>query len=134
MIYLLDSNVWITVLRRPTSALANRFRSERPADIRTCSVVVSELRHGCLRSAKSVANRAAVDSLFAPVTSLPFDDAAAEHFAQIRYFLERAGCMIGPYDMQIAAIARANGHTLVTHNTSEFNRVPGLMIEDWQTP
>ena len=134
MIYLLDSNVWIAVLRRPSSVLANRFRSERPADIRTCSVVVSELRHGCLRSAKPAANRAAVDSLFAPVISLPFDDTAADHFAQIRHFLEQAGCVIGPYDMQIAAIARANGHTLVTHNTSEFSRVPGLSIEDWQAP
>ena len=134
MIYLLDSNVWITVLRRPTSALANRFRSERPADIRTCSIVVAELRHGCLRSAKPVANRAAVDSLFAPVRSLTFDDDAAEHFVQIRHDLEQTGCVIGPYDLQIAAIARANGHTLVTHNTSEFSRVPGLSIEDWQTP
>ena len=104
MIYLLDSNVWITVLRRPTSVLANRFRSQQPADIRTCSIVVAELRHGCLRSAKPVANRAAVDSLFSPVRSLAFDDDAAEHFVRIRHHLERAGCMIGPYDLQIAAI------------------------------
>ena len=134
MIYLLDSNVWITVLRRPTSVLAHRFRSARPADIRTCSIVVAELRHGCLRSAKPAANRAAVDSLFSPVRSLPFDDDAAEHFVHIRHHLERAGCVIGPYDIQIAAIARANGHTLVSHNTSEFGRVPGLSIEDWQVP
>lgn len=42
--------------------------------------------------------------------------------------------MIGPFDMQIAAIALANGLTLITHNTTEFSRVPGLMIEDWQVP
>ncbi len=130
MIYLLDSNVWITVLRRPTSALAKRFHAARPADIRTCSIVVAELRHGCLRSAKPVANRAAVDSLFSPIRSLAFDDDAAEHFVQIRHHLEQAGCVIGPYDMQIAAIARAKGHTLVTHNNSEFSRVPGLLMED----
>ena len=134
MIYLLDSNVWITVLRRPTSELARRFRSERPADIRTCSIVVAELRHGCLRSAKPAENRSAVDSLVAPVCSLAFDDDAAEHIVRIRHDLEQAGCVIGPYDMQIAAIARANGHTLVSHNTSEFGRVPGLSIEDWQVP
>ncbi len=134
MIYLLDSNVWIAVLRRPTSALAHRFRSVCPKDMRTCSTVVAELRHGCLRSAKPVANRALVDALFAPVISLPFDDASAEHFARIRHFLEVAGSVIGPYDLQIAAIARSNDLTLVTHNTSEFGRVPNLAVEDWEIP
>jgi len=73
-----------------------------------------------------------VDALLAPVTRLPFDDAAAEHFARIRHVLEQAGLMIGPFDAQIAAIALANQCTLVTHNTSEFGRVPGLTCEDWK--
>ena len=42
--------------------------------------------------------------------------------------------MIGPYDVQIAAIAVANGCTLVTHNTREFSRIPGLLLEDWEVP
>jgi len=42
--------------------------------------------------------------------------------------------MIGPYDVQIAAIALTNNCTLVTHNTSEFSRVPGLVLEDWEMP
>jgi tRNA(fMet)-specific endonuclease VapC len=41
---------------------------------------------------------------------------------------------IGPYDMQIAAIAIVNNCTLVTHNTKEFNRIPGLLVEDWELP
>jgi tRNA(fMet)-specific endonuclease VapC len=130
MIYLLDTNVWITVLRQPMSSLAPRFRSIVPPDIRICSVVVAELCHGCLRSAKPDANRAAVDALLAPFDSLPFDDASAEQFAKIRHAREQAGLMIGPYDLQIAAIALTNNCTLVTHNTSEFSRVPGLVIED----
>lgn len=109
-------------------------RARVPADIRICSIVVAELRHGCLRSAKPTANRAAVDALLAPYTSLPFDDAAAEQFASIRLALELTGLMIGPYDVQIAAIALTNNCTLVTHNTSEFSRVPGLAIEDWEMP
>jgi tRNA(fMet)-specific endonuclease VapC len=40
--------------------------------------------------------------------------------------------MIGPYDLQIASIAIANGYTLVSHNTREFSRVPGLLLEDWE--
>lgn len=72
-----------------------------------------------------------VDALLAPVVSLPFDDAAADQFAAFRVHLESLGQVIGSYDMQIAAIALANGCTRVTHNTSEFSRVPGLVIEDW---
>ena len=66
MTYLLDTNVWITVLRHPTASLAARFRALTPSDIRVCSVVVAELRHGCLRSAKPAANRRALDGLMAP--------------------------------------------------------------------
>src|SRR5947209_585589 len=83
-------------------------------------VLVVELRYGCLRSARPAANLAAVQALLAPYVSLPFDDAAAELFAAIRRHLEVLGTTIGPYDLQIAAIALANGCTLVTHNQAEF--------------
>jgi tRNA(fMet)-specific endonuclease VapC len=65
---------------------------------------------------------------------LPYDDVAADRFVTVRRSLETAGQVIGPYDMQIAAIALANGCTLVTHNTAQFSRVPGLVIEDRQVP
>jgi tRNA(fMet)-specific endonuclease VapC len=97
-------------------------------------VVVAELRYGCLRSAKPAANRAAPDALLAPFLSLPFDDAAAGHAATVGRHLELLGLAIGPYDLQIAAIALAHGCVLVTHNQGEFSRVPVLTLEDWQTP
>src|SRR5579871_4074086 len=134
MTYLLDTNVWITVLRHPSSSLATRFRAVVPGAIRICSIVVAELRHGCLRSSKSQENRKVVDALLTPFISLPFDDEAAEHFARIRHALEQSGMMIGAYDAQIAAVALTHQCTLVTHNTPEFSRVPGLMLEDWQVP
>jgi tRNA(fMet)-specific endonuclease VapC len=135
MIFLLDSNVWIGLIRRSSAALAARYQAIAPsADIRVCSVIVAELWYGCARSAKPVGNRAAVDALIAPFPSLPYDNAAADHFVTIRRHLESLGQVIGPYDMQIAAIALANNCSLVTHNTAEFSRVPGLQIEDWQVP
>lgn len=134
MSYLLDTNVWITVLRHPISSLAARFNALTPADIRICSVVVAELRHGCLRSAKPTANRSALDALLAPYVSFPFDDKAADQYAAIRHNLESIGQVIGPLDVQIAAIALTHGCTLVTHNTAEFSRVSGLVVEDWQLP
>lgn len=64
--------------------------------------------------------------------SLPFDDRAARMFGTIRADLASLGSPIGPYDLQIAAIAVVNNLTLVTHNTREFSRVSGLVIEDWE--
>jgi tRNA(fMet)-specific endonuclease VapC len=75
-----------------------------------------------------------VEPLLRPYHSLPFDDIAADAHAGIRHHLETLGTPIGPYDLQIAAIATTNGCTLVTHNTSEFGRVPGLLLEDWELP
>jgi tRNA(fMet)-specific endonuclease VapC len=63
---------------------------------------------------------------------LPFDDAAADLGGNLRAQLARQGAPIGPYDLQIAAIALANECTLVTHNVREFSRVPDLTIEDWE--
>lgn len=78
------------------------------------------------------ANRALVSGLLAQFASVPFDDAAAEEYGKLRAYLSSAGQLIGPNDLLIAAIALANGLTLVTHNTAEFSRVPGLTIDDWQ--
>ena len=64
--------------------------------------------------------------------SLPFDDRTAVEYGRLRDHLGRLGLLIGPNDLLIAAIALANGLTLVTHNTKEFGRVPGLPLEDWQ--
>ena len=64
--------------------------------------------------------------------SVAFDDAAAQAYGTIRADLEQAGRPIGPNDLMIAAITLASGLTLVTHNTDEFQRVPGLTIEDWE--
>jgi len=74
-----------------------------------------------------------VDELSATYGSVPFDDVAALNAAELRAHLAAIGQPIGPYDLLIAAIARTNNLTLVTHNTSEFARVPGLTLADWQT-
>jgi tRNA(fMet)-specific endonuclease VapC len=134
MTYLLDTNVWVVFLRNPHSRVVSRLRATQPADVRVCSVVVAELYYGCLRSANPAANRGKVEALVRPFLSLPFDDAAAGHYANVRRHLESLGAPIGPYDLQVAAIALAHGCTLVTHNTQEFGRIPGLLLEDWELP
>lgn len=131
---LLDTNVCIQYLRGRNVLIRQRLAACPIKEVCLCSVVLSELYIGVLRSAQPVQNRADVDQFAAPFASLPFDDAAADACSRIRHHLERLGTPIGPYDLQIAAIALANACTLVTHNTQEFSRVPGLLLEDWELP
>lgn len=134
MIYLLDTNAWVQFLRNAHALVVQRIKARQPSELRNCSVVAAELYYGCLCSNQPAANRAKVDSVLQPYLCLSFDDAAADGHARIRRHLESLGTPIGPYDTQIAAIALSNRCTLVTHNTKEFSRVPGLSLEDWETP
>ncbi|MBX9579069.1 MAG: type II toxin-antitoxin system VapC family toxin [Gemmataceae bacterium] len=134
MNYLLDTNACITYLRGKNPVLLQKFGQHPLSDMALCSVSTGELRHGAERSKNPPAEYAKVDAFVARFTVLPFDEAAARVFARIRHFVMSRGQTIGAYDFQIAAIALANDLTLVTHNTHEFGRVPGLRWEDWEVP
>ena len=97
-----------------------------------CGIVWAELHCGACLSADPAAERRRIEAAFSAWRSLPFDDAAALRYGEIRARLQRAGRLIGANDLLIAAIALANGLTLVTHNTAEFARIEGLAIEDWE--
>jgi tRNA(fMet)-specific endonuclease VapC len=92
------------------------------------------LYYGAARSTNPARERAAVDAFAAPFACLPFDHTAADVYATIRADLESRGLPIGANDYLIAAVALANNLTLVTHNTTEFTRVKGLVVEDWEIP
>ncbi len=134
MPYLLDTNAWVALLRDNNAPLANRIKSTPEGEILLCSVVMAELLYGARKSGTSHSKRnlELVARLRDRFRSLAFDDAAGEHWADIRIALERTGVPIGPNDLAIAATARANGVCVVTHNLREFERVPGLAVEDWQ--
>jgi tRNA(fMet)-specific endonuclease VapC len=134
--YLLDSNTWISLLRWQNAGVLGRLKQHPPEDILLCSVVLAELWYGAERSDSNhrADNYALVDDLESKYQSLPFDNQAARDYAVIRAQLSATGQPIGPNDTLIAAIARSEGVILVTHNTAEFSRVPGLSIEEWQTP
>jgi tRNA(fMet)-specific endonuclease VapC len=134
MQYLLDTNVFVAYLRGRNALVRQRFHARPTADLHLCSMVLAELIRGTLRSQRPTANRAKMDALVKRLTSLPFNDDAAEVFARIRFRLESQGIVIGPYHLQIASIALLHKLTLVTHNVAEFNRVPGLSVADWELP
>lgn len=130
--FLLDTNACIRILNNSSRSVVRRLELHRPSEVRLSSVVKAELLAGARKSRRVEANLALLDEFFAPFTSLPFDDLAAQHFGAIRNDLERAGTPIGAYDMMIAATARAHDLVLVTHNTGELSRVAGLQLADWE--
>ena len=111
-----------------------RLAQHPPSDIAVCAVVLAELRYGAASSGHAANEQAKVDAFVAPYVSLPFDAVAAGVFGEVRHALMSAGKPIGLYDTMIAAVALANNLTLVTHNTSEFGRIPGPTLEDWELP
>ena len=131
MTYLLDTNAAIALLKEHPRILHHVRRVGRSA-LRLCAPVEAELWYGVDKSARQEQNRARLLILLEWLPSLPFAGQATQHFGDIRAHLARQGKPIGPYDLQIAAIARAHDLTLVTHNIREFSRVPGLTLEDWE--
>jgi tRNA(fMet)-specific endonuclease VapC len=130
MRYLLDTNVWIFYLKQSSSPLVTRLQTTPAIEIAVCSVVWAELLHGARKYEKREDRIARVERTLAPFRSLPFDDAAARHYAEIRDNLESQGAVIGPNDLLIASIALTHGLILVSSNR-EFSRVEGLTLEDW---
>ncbi|MGH7134394.1 MAG: type II toxin-antitoxin system VapC family toxin [Pirellulales bacterium] len=133
MTHLLDTNTCVNHLRLgQASNVSVRLAAAAPGDVVLCSVVVAELLYGAHRSAKKAKTLSEVRNFCGQFVSLAFDDPAAEQYGELRAHLDAAGTPIGPNDLLIASIALAHSLTLVTHNTSEFSRVPGLKLEDWQ--
>jgi tRNA(fMet)-specific endonuclease VapC len=130
MRYLLDANAIIALLNDTTSPIARRVRRHAPRDFGVSAVVIHELYYGAFKSQRVEENVARVDALQFSV--LEFDEEDARQAGQIRAQLASKGTPIGPYDVLIAGQAKARELTLVTHNTTEFQRVPGLMLEDWK--
>ena len=134
MSHLLDTNTVVDLLRNgPASKVAVRVAAAPSGSVYICSVVVGELVYGAHHGtpANLSKNLTLIADLQSQFDSLAFDDAAADAYGRARAVLAAKGQLIGPNDLLIAAIALANGFTLVTHNTKEFGRVPGLSIDDW---
>jgi tRNA(fMet)-specific endonuclease VapC len=130
MRYLLDANAIIALLNDTTSPIAKHVRRHTPRDFAVSAVVIHELYYGAFKSQRVERNVARVDALQFSV--LEFDEEDARQAGQIRAHLALKGTPIGPYDVLIAGQAMARELTLVTHNAREFQRVPGLKVEDWK--
>jgi tRNA(fMet)-specific endonuclease VapC len=127
--HMLDTNICIFVMAG-RGGLQERFEQEADS-LCLSSVTLAELAYGVEKSAARARNAAALAAFAARLVILDFDAAAAEAYGHLRARLERAGSVIGPYDLMIAAHARSRGLAVVTNNRREFDRVEGLAVEDW---
>jgi tRNA(fMet)-specific endonuclease VapC len=128
---LLDTSVCIGWLGGRDLGVKRQLSALERDEVAVCSVVKAELLYGARASARVAENLERLETLFALLPSLPFDDEAAAHYGAMRAQLRRAGTPIGGNDMLIASIALAADATLVTRNEKEFRLVPGLRVEVW---
>jgi tRNA(fMet)-specific endonuclease VapC len=128
--YMLDTNICIFTIKNKPAIVRQAFRDNQ-GQLCMSTVTLMELVYGTERSTKPKDNLAVVEGFAARLELLDYNSAAAIHTAQLRGELASLGTPIGPYDHMIAGHARSLGLILVTNNTREFERVPGLRIEDW---
>ena len=134
MAYLLDTNVCIALINGSSPPVRARFAKavESREPVWIPSVCVYELWYGVAKSVQKQANALRLQKfLDGPVQLLEFEGEDARHAGEIRNRLERSGRPIGAYDVLIAGQALHHKLTLVTANTREFARVPGLLWQDW---
>ena len=130
MRFVLDTNTLIYFFKG-IGNVKNRLLSVPPSEIALPAIVLFELEFGIAKSASPRKRIRQLKDFTALVNVIPFGLAEARTAAQIRAKLEKKGIPIGPYDVLIAACAKANNLILVTHNLKEFKRIEGLQLEDW---
>ncbi len=131
MRFMLDTDSCIALIKRKPAKVLRRILSLAPGEVGISAVTLAELSFGVAKSSQKERNRNALDEFLLPLEIADFDAAAAGSYGKVRAGLEAAGTPIGPLDTQIGAHALSLGAVLVTHNTREFRRIPGLALEDW---
>jgi len=129
-LYALDTNALIHALKG-AGRVRQRLTALDPGQVAIPAIVAYEVEYGTLRATNPEMRRRELNRLLSVVEVLPFNREAADRSAKIRLALERGGETIGPLDLLIAGTVLVIGCTLVTNNTAEFRRVPGLLLEDW---
>jgi len=133
MAVLIDASILIEA-ERGRLDLEPHVERHREEESFVSVITASELLHGVHRApgADIRAKRSAfVEGVLERFPLLSVDLACARAHAQVWAELRKAGAMIGPHDLWLAATCLAHGLTMVTANMREFERVPGLAVELW---
>jgi tRNA(fMet)-specific endonuclease VapC len=129
--YLLDTIICIYIKNhRPAEVLA-RFSKLPPGKVVMSAITYGELCFGAEKSSKTRESLHILEQLIALIPVLPLDENVSIQYGKIRQHLQASGNLIGNNDLWIAVHALANKLILVTNNVAEFERVPGLRVENW---
>jgi tRNA(fMet)-specific endonuclease VapC len=128
--FLVDTDICICLIKQKSLSVVAKIKAYEPYQIKISAVTVAELEYGAAKSRRIERNRMVILKFLSSFEIIPFDDHDAGYFGKIRAFLEKAGNIIGPYDMQIAAQALCRDLILVTNNVKEFESVPELAVEN----
>jgi len=132
--FMLDTDTCSYIMKRSQPLVLKRLQAVPVGDVCMSVVTKAELLYGVEVSPRRAQDAAALEGFLPYVEVLELDDDAARHYAETRGDLKRRGALIGANDLFIAAHARALGLTLVTNNTTEFERVRDLDVENWTVP
>jgi tRNA(fMet)-specific endonuclease VapC len=128
---MLDTNICIYIIKQKPLSVKQKFESFDIGELCISSITVAELMYGVYKSQQLERNLQALERFLMPFEVLEFDFSAAAAYGKIRAALEKKGQVIGGLDMQIAGHAISLDMTVVTNNIKEFERVDGLMLENW---
>jgi tRNA(fMet)-specific endonuclease VapC len=130
--HLLDTDTCSAHLRRP-AGLAHRF-FQYASGLAIASVSLGELYSGAYKRLQPARLLASINDLLQGVIVLDFGVACAEQFGKVRGGLLQRGIQVPTADLMIASVALVHNLTLVTYNTTDFQHVPGLRLDDWLIP
>ena len=131
MIFMLDTDICIYIIKRKPAGVLKRLESLQPGQLAMSSITFAELMNGAKKSRHVEANLEKLNALGELIDIRPFDKQAAVSYGDVRSRLEKKGETIGGNDLLIAAHALSLNWTLVTNNDREFSRVEGLKMENW---
>lgn len=131
MQYMLDTNICSYILKNRPRTVKAHFDDVPPESMAISAIVMAELTFGVETQPSNERIRRQVADFTSRLQVLPWDDGAARHYGNIRAELRRTGTTVGNMDILIAAHARSLGATLVSNNLREFERIPGLLTENW---
>jgi tRNA(fMet)-specific endonuclease VapC len=129
--YLLDTNIWSALIRRSSAGLIKRIEGMERGRLALSPIILGELQVGYYKGDRTPKRLAVIDAIRTSAELLTINNRVADTYSQLRAQLEQAGTPIGPNDTWIAAEALHHKLVLITDNTREFSRVPGLQFENW---
>ena len=129
--YMLDTNICIYIIKKKPVVVFEKFEQLPIGSVAMSLITYGELEYGALRSNNSEKALNVLEELVNYIPVLPSGIEVAKEYAGIRADLASKGTPIGNNDLWIAAHARSLGHTLVSNNIKEFERVENLQLENW---